>query len=469
MKALVVSALSDDLSGVALADVPEPSTAPGKVLVRMRAAALNFPDLLMTRGAYQLKPPLPFVLGMEMAGEVIAADPASGFALGDRVVAGTRTGAFAQIVACDAAAIRPIPPGIDFPTAAGMGAAYLTAYVALVRLAGIAPGDRVLVHGATGGVGLAAVDLAIALGARVIATSRSPAKLAIVADAYAVETTLPAVGFREAVKAQFGGGADIIFDPVGGDVFDESARCTAFGARLLVVGFTSGRIATVATNNPAHQGLRRHRRSRGGIWPAIPGARPRKPGRDLGDGRRTQDRAARPCLLSSRRVAPRIRRDGGERTSRQAGLDRWWRGRMTYDHIIVGGGSAGCTLAARLTEDPAVRVLLLEAGGANKEMLVRMPAGVGNLIKAKSKHNWGFWTEPEPHLDNRRLWWPRGRGLGGSSAINGMVYMRGHPLDYDEWRQMGLPGWSFADVLPYFRRLEGATTAAAICMAATGR
>ena len=128
---------------------------------------------------------------------------------------------------------------------------------------------------------------------------------------------------------------------------------------------------------------------------------------------------------------------------------------MSYDHIIVGGGSAGCTLAARLTEDPAVRVLLLEAGGANKEMLVRMPAGVGNLIKAKSKHNWGFWTEPEPHLDGRQLWWPRGRGLGGSSAINGMIYMRGHPQDYDEWRQMGLPGWSFADVLPYFRRLEG--------------
>ena len=89
-----------------------------------------------------------------------------------------------------------------------------------------------------------------------------------------------------------------------------------------------------------------------------------------------------------------------------------------FDYVIIGGGSAGCTLAARLSEDPAVSVCLLEAGGANKELLVRMPAGVGSLIKAKGKHNWGFWTEPEPHLNNRRLWWPRGRGLGGSSSIS---------------------------------------------------
>ena len=128
---------------------------------------------------------------------------------------------------------------------------------------------------------------------------------------------------------------------------------------------------------------------------------------------------------------------------------------QTYDYVIIGAGSAGCVLAARLTEDPAVSVLLLEAGGRNDGVLVRMPAGVGELIKSKNASNWGFSTEPEPHLDNRRLWWPRGKGLGGSSSINGMIYTRGHPQDYDEWRQMGLPGWSFDDVLPYFKRLEG--------------
>ncbi|WP_298287588.1 choline dehydrogenase [Novosphingobium sp.] len=126
----------------------------------------------------------------------------------------------------------------------------------------------------------------------------------------------------------------------------------------------------------------------------------------------------------------------------------------TFDYVVIGAGSAGAVLAARLSEDPNVRVLLLEAGGANASVLVRMPAGVGTLIKQKSKHNWGFWSEPEPHMDGRRMWHPRGKGLGGSSAINGMVYIRGHARDYDQWRQLGLEGWSYADVLPYFRKAE---------------
>src|SRR5579872_89570 len=125
-----------------------------------------------------------------------------------------------------------------------------------------------------------------------------------------------------------------------------------------------------------------------------------------------------------------------------------------FDYIIIGAGSAGCVLANRLSADPKCRVLLLEAGPKDNSLMVRMPAGVGALISAKGDYNWGFWTEPEPNLDGRKLWWPRGRGLGGSSSINGMVYIRGHARDYDLWGQMGLTGWGYADVLPYFKRAE---------------
>jgi NADPH2:quinone reductase len=257
MQALRVEALSGDLSGVALADIPVPVRAPGEVLVAVRAASLNFPDLLMTRGEYQFKPTPPFTSGLEFAGEVLEADPASGFAPGDRVMGGNKTGAFAEVASVSSDKLSPMPAGMDFPAAAAMGAAYSTAFTGLVELGGLQEGQWVLVHGASGGVGLAACDLARALGARVIATSGSPAKIEQIAALARPDAVIAAEGrFREQVAELTGGTlADIVFDPVGGDVFDESTRCVAFGGKLMIVGFTSGRIADIATNIPLIKGF----------------------------------------------------------------------------------------------------------------------------------------------------------------------------------------------------------------------
>lgn len=257
MQALRVEELSQDLSGVRLVDMPQPMRAPGEVLVRVKAASLNFPDLLMTKGEYQFKPPVPFTSGLEMAGEVIEADADSGFAPGDKVIGGKKTDAFAEVASMPARGLSPLPEGLSFAQGAAMGAAYQTAYTGLVEQGGVGPGQWILVHGASGGVGLAACDLAKAMGARVIAATGMAGKHDSIAAAVAPDAVITAEGrFREKVSELTDGKlCEIVFDPVGGDIFDESTRCVSFAGKLIVVGFTSGRIAEIATNIPLIKGF----------------------------------------------------------------------------------------------------------------------------------------------------------------------------------------------------------------------
>ncbi len=256
MRALVCREISDDIASVRIEDLPSRALAPGEVRIAMRAASVNFPDILMIQGKYQYRPPLPFVPGMEGAGEVIeVGDGVTSVAVGDGVVGGLRTGGFAEEAIAQASAVRKIPKGMDFVAAAAYPAAYLTAYVALKRRGNLQPGETLLVHGAAGGVGLAAVDLGLHFGARVIATASSDEKRNFL-SLRGANLVLPSTGFREAVKEFTGGlGADVIYDPVGGDVFDESVRCIAFDGRLLVIGFTSGRIPEISVNMPLIKGF----------------------------------------------------------------------------------------------------------------------------------------------------------------------------------------------------------------------
>jgi NADPH2:quinone reductase len=295
MWALRVQALSPDLSGVVLERLPVPAPGRGEVLVRVRAAAIGFQDLLMARGEYQKKPALPFTPGSDMAGEIVACGAeVADLQVGDAVMAQGYTGSFAEHALYPASALRAKPPTLDFATAAALGVAYLTAYVGLVRLARVAAGEWLLVHGAAGGVGLAAVDLGRALGAQVIAASASDAKLAAIAALHGPAATINVgSGFREQVTALTGGGADVIYDPVGGDVFDESTRCIAFGGRLLVVGFTSGRIPTLAANRALIKGF------------SVIGVRAGEYGRRYPEQGR-ENRLAIADLAEQRRIRPHV-------------------------------------------------------------------------------------------------------------------------------------------------------------------
>lgn len=257
MRALVCHELTDDLSGVEVRDIEMPTPGAGEVLIKVRATSINYPDILLCQGKYQLKLDPPFTPGMDISGTVEAVGAGvDGFAIGDAVCGGARFGGFAEYARVGAEGLQHKPDNLSFEQAASYSAAYLTAYVALVRRGRLQAGETLLVHGASGGVGMAAVDVGKLLGATVIATGGSDEKLAKV-KAYGADHVInTSNGFREQVKDLTGGrGADVIYDPVGGDVFDESVRCIAFDGRLLVIGFTSGRIASVSTNMPLIKGF----------------------------------------------------------------------------------------------------------------------------------------------------------------------------------------------------------------------
>ena len=324
MRALAVEALSPDFSGCRLVERPIPQPGPGEVLVRIEAAALGFPDLLMTRGGYQAKPPLPFIPGMESAGTVVAIGAGvTDFAPGTAVIGGGLTGGVAQYGTYAADALIPKPALLSFAQAASLRSAYLTAWVALVRRAVVVPGEWLLVHGAAGGVGLAAVDLARSLGLRTIAVAGDSgaggeARRAAIARAFAPEHVIEAgPGFRDKILEITGGrGVDVVYDPVGGDVFDESTRCMAFAGRLLVVGFASGRIPTLSANIALIKGF------------SVIGVRAGEYGRRFPDLGRANVEAIRQ-LAEDGAIAPQVHA--------QLPLDRWRDGFAAMeDRSVVG-------------------------------------------------------------------------------------------------------------------------------------
>lgn len=261
MRAMICHELSNDISVLRMDNLELPPPGEGEVRMRIRACAVNFPDLLMIQGKYQFKPPLPFAPGMEVSGEIMSVGPGvAEWTAGDNVVAGMRYGGFADEANVPAESLREKPENLDHVHACCYRAAYLTAYVGLVRRGELQAGETLLVHGASGGVGLAAVEVGKLLGATVIATGSADDKLKVVRKVGADHVINYGAdfkgGFKDRVKELTDGrGADVIYDPVGGDVFDESTRCIAWGGRLLVIGFTSGRIPSVPVNIPLIKGF----------------------------------------------------------------------------------------------------------------------------------------------------------------------------------------------------------------------
>jgi NADPH2:quinone reductase len=238
----------DGPEALEVGEVAEPARSGDQVLVEVRAAGVAFPDLLLSQDRYQYKPERPFVLGGEFAGVVLEAPEGSGLAAGDRVAGMSTTGAFAERVCAPASQVFPLPDGVGFPAAACVPMNYLTMQFALETRGQLREAETVLVHGAAGGIGTATVQLARALGARVVSVVSTPEKAEFVTRLGSHEVVL-ADGFRDAVREVTGGrGVDVVVDPVGGDRFTDSLRCLAPLGRLLVLGFTAGDIPTVKVN-----------------------------------------------------------------------------------------------------------------------------------------------------------------------------------------------------------------------------
>lgn len=255
MKAWVVRQLGPPESMV-MEDVEPGPPPPDRVRVRVEAAAVNFPDALLVSGNYQVKPELPFVPGLEVAGTVMSAPPGALVRTGDRVLALLKTGGlmgggFSQVTDAPLAGVVAIPSEMPYEDASALMLTYQTGYFGLHRRANLRSGEVLLVHAGAGGVGSAAIQLGKAAGATVIATAGSETKVDLCRQLGAdLAINYRDEDFVQVVKDHTEGrGADVIYDPVGGDVYDRSTRCIAFEGRIVIVGFTSGRMATAATNH----------------------------------------------------------------------------------------------------------------------------------------------------------------------------------------------------------------------------
>lgn len=232
------------------AEVPTPEPKANEVRVTVYAAALNFFDLLLVQGKYQAKPAFPFAPGAEASGVISAVGSGvTGWNIGDRVIALPSVGCFAEELICSASRLLPVPDGMDYHLAAGMTIVYQTSWFGLIDRGQLKAGEWLLVHAGASGVGMSAIQIGKALGAQVIATASTEEKLEFCLQQGADHAlNYSDASWVDEVKRITGRGADVVYDPVGGDVFDLSTKCTAPGGRILVIGFTSGRIPTVATN-----------------------------------------------------------------------------------------------------------------------------------------------------------------------------------------------------------------------------